>query len=151
MLEAAAISILVKAADFLFEEGRKILQERRERRQAQPQEALPTASTPAPAAEATSAEVIGSKEDLLRQEISETAWATHEKEVRHLVALFEVHMRNYHLAQEQYAKWGSALVPQIVVHNLEESEDAVADTMRRLQTLLNGLYGKTIVVPELET
>jgi hypothetical protein len=35
MIEAVGIPILLKAVDFLFEEGRKILQERRERRKAE--------------------------------------------------------------------------------------------------------------------
>jgi hypothetical protein len=62
----------------------------------------------------------------------------------------EIYTRNYHLAREQYAKWGSALVPQVVVHNLEEAEDAVAETMREIQELLVKVYGKPIIVPELE-
>jgi len=62
----------------------------------------------------------------------------------------EIYTRNYHLAKEQYAKWGSALVPPVILHNLEEAEDAVAKTTRKLQALLVNVYGKPIFVPELE-
>ena len=54
------------------------------------------------------------------------------------------------LLREQYAKWGSALVPPIIVNNLEEAENAIADTMSKLQATLNAVYGKTIIIPELE-
>jgi hypothetical protein len=149
MLEAAGISILVKAANFLFEEGSKILQERRERQESQlgePKvEAKPEANlSPAPA------EVIQTEKELLHQRIDREAWSAREAEIQHLVSLLEIYSRNYQLAKEQYAKWGSALVPPIIVHNLEEAENAVADTMSRLRALLNAVYGKTIVIPELE-
>lgn len=149
MLEPVAISILTQAVDFLFEEGRKILQERRERRLAQLKEAT-TEPDPMKDGEEPRSDAILTKEELLQQEISEAAWSTYAAEVRHQVSLMEIYTRNYHLAREQYAKWGSALVPQVVVHNLEEAEDAVAETMRKIQELLVKVYGKPIIVPELE-
>ena len=151
MLEPVAIPILMQAVDFLFEETRKILQERRERRQAQLKE---TTTVPDPGNEGQEAppppDVIQTKEELLKQEISEAVWSTYEAEIRHQVSLMEIYTRNYHLAKEQYAKWGSALVPPVILHNLEEAEDAVAKTTRKLQALLVNLYGKPIFVPKLE-
>jgi hypothetical protein len=151
MLEAFAIPVLMQAVDFLFEEGSKILQERRERRQAQhkeektgPQPGKEGEGTPPPSG------AIQSKEELLGQEISAAAWSTYEAEVRHQMSLLEVYTRNYHLAQEQYARWGSALVPPIIVNNLEENEHAIAEIMRKLQELLVKIYGRPVVVPELE-
>jgi len=151
MLEPVAIPILMQAVDFLFEETRKILQERRERRQAQLKETT-TQSEPGNAVQETPPppDAIQTKEELLGQRISEQVWATYQAEVEHQVSLMEIYTRNYHLAREQYAKWGSALVPQVILHNLEEAEGAIADTTRKLQALLVKVYGKPIFVPELE-
>ena len=148
----------MKAVDFLFEEGRKILQERRERRQSHRQEAKNESSTPRPAVEVQPqkgadqipSDVIQTKEDILRQQVSQADWSAHEAEIRHLLSLMEIHSSNHRLAREQYAKWGSALVPPIIVNNLEEAENAIADTMSKLQATLNAVYGKTIIIPELE-
>lgn len=158
MIEAAGVSILMKAVDFLFEEGRKILQERKERRQSQRQEAKIESLTPMPAIEVQPhkgtdqmpSDVIQTRENILRQRVSQAAWSAHEAEIRHLLSLIEIHSRNYRLAREQYAKWGSSLVPPIIVNNLEEAENAIADTMSKLQATLNAVYGKTIIIPELE-
>jgi hypothetical protein len=65
-------------------------------------------------------------------------------EVQHLVKLLETYSRNYHLASEQYAKWGSALVPPIIVHNMNEAENAVAETLKRLEAVLSKVYKKDI-------
>ncbi len=158
MIEAAGVSILMKAVDFLFEEGRKILQERKERRQSQRQEVKIESSTPMPAikvqphkgTDQMPPDVIQTRENILRQRVSQAVWLAHEAEIRHLLSLIEIHSRNYRLAREQYAKWGSALVPPIIVNNLEEAENAIADTMSKLQATLNAVYGKTIIIPELE-
>ena len=45
MLELFAIPVLSKAIDFLFDEGHKILQERRDRRQAVLKQAVSTSSS----------------------------------------------------------------------------------------------------------
>ena len=54
MIDVAQLPILLKAIDFIFDEGRKILEERRERRKA---EAAPQdVKNPEPADEAAPAE-----------------------------------------------------------------------------------------------
>jgi hypothetical protein len=145
MLETIQIPILLKAIDFVFDEGRKILEERRERRKT---EALAQNSgTPEPEAEMTPEEVQQRneiKQDLLNSKIDEILWQNHELEVKHLVKLLETYSRNYHLASEQYAKWGSALVPPIIVHNMTEAENSMVETIQKLEDVLSKVYKKDI-------
>lgn len=145
MIDPIQIPILLKAIDFIFDEGRKILEERRERRKLN----LPAQNgeTPEPAAEPAPAQVQEPeelKQDLLTSRIDEIRWQNHELEVQHLVRLLETYSRNYHLASEQYARWGSALVPPIIVHNMTEAENAMVETLKKLETVLSKVYEKDI-------
>jgi hypothetical protein len=152
MIETFSIPILVKAVDFLFEEGSKILQERRERRKAEQEvdKAKPEIVSTLPSGKADVGDAITSREVILSQQIPKSVWLDSEAEIEHLMTLSKIHTRNYHLAKEQYAKWGSALVPPIIVNNLIEAEDAVATTMKDLQLALAKVYGKQVIVPEVE-
>lgn len=145
MLETIQIPILLKAIDFVFDEGRRILDERRERRKEQ--------ETPAKIEEPEPQKVIVPpepeqiqevKQDLLTAKVDELLWKNHEDEVQHLVRLLETYSRNYHLAKEQYAKWGDALVPPIIVHNLASAENSMAETIQKLETVLSKVYKKDI-------
>ena len=145
MLDPIQIPILLKAIDFIFDEGRKLLEERRERRK----QGVPaqSAEAPQPAAETPPKEAPDRKEikqDLLTSKIDEILWKDHELEVQHLVRLLETYSRNYHLASEQYAKWGDALVPPIIVHNMNEAENAMAETLKKLEDVLSKVYKKDI-------
>ena len=145
MIDPTQLPILLKAIDFIFEEGRKILEERRERRKLSvpAAESENPAPEPAPApAEIEKRQEI--KQDLLTSKIDEIQWQHHELEVQHLVKLLETYSRNYHLASEQYARWGSALVPPIIVHNLNEAENSIADTLKKLEAVLSRVYQKDI-------
>lgn len=151
MLDPIQIPILLKAIDFVFDEGRKILEERRERRK---MDALAqNTETSEPAAEIIPADVQQAnelKQDLLASRIDEILWQNHEQEVQHLVRLLETHSRNYHLASEQYAKWGSALVPPIIVHNMTEAESSMVETLRKLEDVLSQVYKKDITPNQLK-
>ena len=149
MIDPIQLPILLKAIDFVFEEGRKILEERRERRrmqdnapkdetQVQDQEPAKEIALLEPEKQAEL------KQDLLVSKIDEILWQNHEMEVQHLVRLLETYSRNYHLAREQYAKWGSALVPPIVVNNLREAENSMLETTRQLETILSKVYKKDV-------
>jgi hypothetical protein len=145
MLDAIQLPILLKAIDFIFDEGRKILEERRERRRmnanppdGEPQENEKELMLPEP----EKAEAI--KQDLIASKIDEIVWQNHETEVQHLVRLLETYSRNYYLAKEQYAKWGSALVPPIIVSNMNEAENSMLETMKRLEVTLSKVYKKDI-------
>lgn len=145
MIDAIQIPILLKAIDFIFDEGRRILDERRERRKL----SIPAESsqTPEPAGEPAPAEIQQAnevKQELLTSKIDEILWQNHEMEVKHLVRLLETYSRNYQLASEQYAKWGSALVPPIIVHNMTEAENAMVQTMEKLEAVLSKIYKKDI-------
>lgn len=149
MLETIQIPILLKAIDFVFEEGQRILEERRARRKAE--EASAPSVEQEPAKESTpveepqaepAAETV--KEDLIASKIDELLWRDHEEEVQHQVRLLETYTRNYQLAKEQYAKWGSALVPPIILHNLTEAENSVVETTQKLEAILSKVYQKDI-------
>lgn len=148
MLETVSIPILLKAVEFLFDEGKKILEERRERRKAQNtpvEEKIESSSLKKSSSEETTkTEVIKSKEVAITMPIPESAWTESEAKVKHLMALLDIYTKNYYLAKEAYAKWGSALVPPIVIHNLSEAEDGVAKTTYELQSILSKTYGKRI-------
>ena len=143
MIDPTQGPILLKAIDFVFEEGRKILEERRERRRLQ---AHPTSSEAAsPAQEIAPLEtekVIEVKQDLLASRVDEILWRNHEQELQHLVRLLDTYSGNYYLAREQYAKWGDALVPPIIVNNLKDAENSMIDTIKRLETVLSKIYKK---------
>lgn len=146
MIDPTQLPILLKAIDFIFDEGHKILEERRERRKMQ--ENSPKEQAPEPAEEVTVLEVqqpAEVKKDLLTAKIDEIRWQNHEAEVQHLVRLLETYSRNYQLSKEQYAKWGSALVPPIIVSNLTEAENAVLETLQKLEDTLSKVYEKDIL------
>lgn len=145
MIDPVQLPILIKAIDFIFEEGRKILEERRERRKAagpageeKVQEPAKELAPPEPEKR------LETKQYLLTSRIDELLWQNHEQEVAHLVRLLETHSRNYHIASEQYAKWGSALVPPIVLHNMSEAENAIIETIHKLEKVLSKVYEKEI-------
>lgn len=145
MLDPVQIPILLKAIDFVFEEGRKILEERRERRKindaAPKNEALEPPKEIMPLKPEQAQEV---KQGLVASKIDELLWHNHEEEVQHLVRLLETYSRNYHLAKEQYAKWGDALVPPIILHNMTDAENSMMDTLQRLEAVLSKVYKKDI-------
>ena len=145
MIDPTQLPILLKAIDFIFDEGRKILEERRERRKMQ--ETPSNSGTSEPSAEMALPEpekVEEVKQELLASKIDEILWQNHEMEVQHLVRLLETYSRNYYLAKEQYAKWGSALVPPIIVSNMNEAENAMLETIKRLEATLSKVYKKDI-------
>ena len=145
MIDPIQIPLLLKAIDFVFDEGRKILEERRERRKMDT--LSQNSETPEPVVESDPAEIQQRdqvKQDLLSSKIDEILWKSHEQDVQHLVRLLETYSRNYHIASEQYAKWGSALVPPIIVHNMTEAENSMVETLKKLETVLSKVYEKDI-------
>ena len=145
MIDPTQLPILLKAVDFVFEEGRRILEERRERRKMDG--ASQNSETQEPANEITPAEVEKEaeiKQDLLTSKIDEILWQNHELEVKHLVRLLETYSHNYQLAREQYAKWGSALVPPIILHNMTDAENSMIETIKQLEIVLSKVYKKDI-------
>jgi hypothetical protein len=147
MIDPTQLPILLKAIDFVFDEGRKILEERRERRKQN--DNSPEVQNQEPAKEITVPELDIEKtnqikQDLLASKIDEIVWQNHELEVKHLVRLLETYSHNYHLAREQYAKWGSALVPAIIMHNMTDAENSMLETLKRLEIILSKVYKKDL-------
>ena len=156
MLDPNQLPILLKAIDFVFDEGRKILDERRERRKMNETgqssevqapvdpivEPDPVKEIPTPAPEPERPQET--KQDLLSSRIDEILWQSHELDVKHLVKLLETYSGNYRLAKEQYAKWGSELVPSIIVHRMTDAENSMLDTIRQLEVILSKVYKKDI-------
>jgi hypothetical protein len=146
MIDPAQLPLLLKAIDFVFEEGHKILEERRERRKKM-NDAPPESEDSESVKELMPTKPEEEKEirqDLLTSKIDELLWQNHQLEVQHLVKLLETYSRNYHLAKEQYAKWGDALVPPIIVHNMQEAENSMIETIKQLETILSKVYKKDI-------
>ena len=158
MLDPNQLPILLKAIDFVFDEGRKILDERRERRKmnetgqsSEVQEAVdpivepdPVKEIPTPTRAPEIEKPQETKQDLLSSRIDEILWQSHELDVKHLVKLLETYSGNYRLAKEQYAKWGSELVPSIIVHRMTDAENSMIDTIKQLEVLLSKVYKKDI-------
>src|SRR5512141_1853309 len=130
MIDPTQLPILLKAIDFLFDEGHKILEERRERRKKEEARPGVQAVTSEEVALQKPEAAAESKQDLLESKVDEILWQNHEQEIQHLVRLLETYSSNYYLAREQYAKWGDALVPPIIVNNLREAENSMVETIR---------------------
>ena len=153
MIETVAIPVLLKAVDFLFGEGSKILQERRKRHQVKNDSDHQLVNQPPTSVQTTEDKsVIKTRDDALRQSVQESLWLKSEEKVRHLLSVLDIYTKNYYLAQEKYAKWSSSLVPPIIVHELSESEDKIAETMEELRVTLSRVYQKAVVEgkPEFE-
>ncbi len=145
MIDPVQIPILLKAIDFVFEEGRKILEERRERRKMN--DSSPKSEVPEPQKEIASLQIEQIqevKQDLLTSKIDDLLWQNYEEEVRHLVSLLQSHTKNYYILKEQYAKWGSALVPPIIMIQMEEKENSILETRKQLEVVLSKIYKKDI-------
>jgi len=147
MLDPTALPVLLKALDFLFGEGSKIMQERRERRKAQEKPLKPTeVVTTATSSQDRKDSSIRSRDEALKLKITQVAWASSEEQISHLLSLKEIYTRNYHLAKEQYALFGNALVPQVIIHNLNEAENGIESTMNELKVIVEKLYNKELFV-----
>jgi hypothetical protein len=161
-VEAAAVAILTRAIDFLFEQGAEILRFRRERKERESTAAItpeaeppsipppPTKASTAPGDAKEAEGVVATRDELMRREIDRAMLERNEGEIRHLLTLQETHTKNYRLAREQYAQWGDALVPPIIVNNLEHEEQALADVMNKLRTKVGEVYGTRIAIPGLD-
>jgi hypothetical protein len=145
MIDPTQLPILLKAIDFVFEEGRKILEERRERRKIQDQHLSSEGkSSPQEIVPLQQEKALEIKQDLLASKVDEILWHNNEQELQHLVRLYDTYSRNYYLAREQYAKWGDALVPPIILNNLREAENSMVETLRRMEAVLSKIYKKDI-------
>ena len=146
MIDPTQLPLLIKAVDFVFEEGHKILEERRERRK-KTNDVASDSEDPEPASELVLPKPEDEKEirqDLLTTKIDDLLWQNNQLEIQHLVKLLETYSHNFYLAKEQYAKWGDALVPPIIVHNMQDAENSMVETIKKLEVVLSKVYKKDI-------
>jgi hypothetical protein len=149
MIDPTQLPILMKAIDFVFDEGRKILEERRERRKTS--DSTPTSENQEPAKEITSVQLQENneiKQDLITSKIDEILWQNHELEIQHLVKMLEKHTKNYYILKEQAAQWGSALVPPVILLQIEEKGNSIMETRKQLEIVLSKIYKKDITPNE---
>ncbi len=149
MIDPTQLPILLKAIDFVFDEGRKILEERRERRKTS--DSAPTSENQEPAKEMTPVQIQEKneiKQDLITSKIDEILWQTHELEIQHLVKMLEKHTKNYYILKEQAAQWGSALVPPVILLQIEEKGNSIMETRKQLEIVLSKIYKKDITPNE---
>lgn len=147
MVEAVGIPLLLKAVDFLFEEGKKILQEIRTRRKSSTDAEPPSEDTEKPIMRD---DVIMSKDSALSQIINENSWLDSEKEIEHLLRLLELVTRRYRLAKEQFESYGRADVPPITVNRLIEAEKGIEENTKKLQDAMSKVYGKKIILSKVD-
>lgn len=144
MLEAIAVPVVLKAVDFLFEEVSKIINDSKTKRNNPKQDEK---KQPELAFDDSVESVISTKEQATIQPISEDSLRRNKAKIEHLIRLLEIYTKNYYLAKEKYARWGSELVPAVIVHSLDESEEQVIQTAKELQDVLSDMYGKKVINP----
>ena len=143
MIDPTQLPILLKAIDFVFDEGRKILDERRERRKNS--DSAANSENPESAKETPPPEVQAAKEtkqDLLASKIDDLLWKNHELEIQHLVSMLETHTK------KQAAQWGSALVPPVIMLQIEDRENSIMEARKQLEDVLSKVYKKDITPNE---
>jgi hypothetical protein len=151
MIDPIAIPILIKVLDWIFGEGSKILQERRDRRKKKDAGGEMAENIPLDTTEKSDQGIIKSKDEALNQQLSDELWIDAEPKIKHLLTLLDIYTKNYYLAREELAKWGTALVPQIIVHNLTEAEDNITEVINEMVAILSKVYKKKIFIPGIET
>ena len=145
MIDAVQIPILLKAIDFVFDEGRKILEERRERRKLNDSSPQITESQEAKEIvprESEKAHEI--KQDLIASKIDDLLWQSHKWEIESLVKRLETQTKVYYIRKEQFEKWGSALVPPHILLEMDEKEKSMLETIQQLEIVLSKVYKKDI-------
>ena len=152
----------MKAIDFLFEEGHKILQEIRDKKKNKDKKDISVEKSGMGITELdleandkldlknVEYPIVHDKNELLHQKIDQFAFSKKkEEEIKHLLSLLDIYIKTYRQTKEQYAKWGSALVPTIVLNNMDEAEKNIVNTTLKLKNILKEIYGIDIYFPEI--
>lgn len=154
MIETIAVPILVKAVEFLFDESKKVLEERRKRRDVEIEKQQTTDISDK---EQKTVETLGAnpssmtdaKTDLLSSKLDLELLKVHEKDLTHLLELCEIYKSNLYITREKYARFGRDYAPPHLLHELKEYESDFLDTVKKLRKILVEIYGKEIKAPEL--
>jgi hypothetical protein len=137
-----AMTVMSQAIGFLFDEVRKILDERRQRRQ-QMQEGDDTVAL-APGVEE-------SKEETILELRSTNLDDETQKEISHVLELIEIQRDHRRKAELKINKLGGILfVPPNVRVELESAEDEIIAYSQKLKKLLEEVYGRPIHIDGLK-
>jgi hypothetical protein len=140
--EPFALMVLTQAVSFLFDEARKILDERRQRRQ-ETEEPDDTVALPDGAEESTKETILDLKPTSLDQETQE--------EINHLLELIKIQRDHRRKAEVKINKLGGILfVPPNVRVELENAEDEILKHTQKLKKLLEKVYNQPIYIDGLE-
>jgi hypothetical protein len=140
--EPFALMVLTQAVSFLFDEARKILAERRQRRQMM-EEPDDMVALPAGVEESAKETVLELKPMNLDEEIQE--------EISHLLELIKIQRDHRRKAEVKINKLGGILfVPPNVRVELENAEDEILKHTQRLKKLLEKVYNQPIYIDGLE-
>ena len=135
MVDPLTLPILLKSVDFVYTEYSKLLSERRERRKedGERKEEL----------EKSEKNTL-SQDETLKISIDPLLWQQKEEEITHLTSLLDIHYGNYRLLSKQYAQWGEALAPLVIVNSLENEEKKITEITEELKKLLVVIYKKEL-------
>jgi hypothetical protein len=157
MIETLAVPLVVKAIEFLFDESKKVLEERRTRRDAELNASINSGKqdvekpvVDAPSNSQAPVEAIHTKESALDTRIDEIRLKSLEKDIAHLLELSEIYKDNLYQARGKFARFGRDYAPPHLLYEMKEAEDGFVESSKKLNTLLSQLYGKEIIVPGLD-
>ena len=145
-IDPVTIPILMKVLDFFFDEGSRILEQRRKRNSAkeiaskvsEDQTEVDISVTASHEAE------LDAKESVLSQKISDVALKAHQKSLEHLLEMKQIYSERYDLARKKLAIAGEAEVSYKVLYEIGESERELAKVMEEIRVTLTNLVGKPI-------
>lgn len=130
LVETFAIPVLNKAVDFLFDQVKKILEERRAARQSGKTDVEPP-NIPLLEQE---------KEVVLKHKVSEEAAKQKERRIQAILEEVAIREKNYQDEKINIARHGSIYdAPTIARHRFQEAEDALLETSQRLANEIESL------------
>jgi hypothetical protein len=157
MIETLAVPLVVKAIEFLFDESKKVLEERRTRREAELNASINSGKqevekpvVDVPSKTQAPVEAIHTKESALDARIDEIRLKALEKDIAHLLELSEIYKDNLYQARGKFARFGRDYAPPHLLYEIKEAEDGFVESSKKLNILLSQLYGKEIIVPGLD-
>lgn len=143
MIEAWQTPIIKAALEFLFDTGKVMVKEIIERRK---QTNLPVEAEAISTVSESDAifQSVSTQDDALKISLNEALVQQELDEIEHLLKLSSIYTQNYRLTKEQYAAWGSAMVPPIIVYQLKEAEDNFSRVNVQLKSLVEKVLNRHI-------
>lgn len=129
-MEAWQVPIVTSSLEFLYDVGRGLLADIRARHEKQ----SPNEPSNIERASFLEKALETKKEVRLKQQVNELGLQQRKEEIEHLIRLSNIYSKNYHAAKEKAALWGPGLTPQILLHELENAEENLFETLNKLKT-----------------